>query len=106
MIFVFKTVRLWKVALSGALVAYLGFHLIQGNRGLLALFKIRKIVRQEQMTLADLERQRAELIQHIRLLRPQSLDLDLLDERAREELNVAETDEIICDAQEILESAP
>lgn len=103
---VLKTFRLWKVATLGALVAYLVFHLIQGNRGLLALFKIRTIVQKEQATLVDLERQSAVLSHHIQLLRPQNLDLDLLDECARKGLNVAESDEIILDAEEILESVP
>lgn len=104
MTFVLKTFRLWRVAALGSLVAYLVFHLIQGNRGLLALFKIQTIVQHEQATLTNLEQKSAVLSHHICLLRPQNLDLDLLDECARTGLNVAESDEIILDAEEILEN--
>lgn len=97
--------RLWKVALLGGGVAYLGCHLIQGNRGLLALFKIREIVQQEQTTLNELEFKHATLTHHVKLLRPQNLDLDLLDERAREVLNEAQPDEIVLDVEEILENS-
>lgn len=100
-----KAIRLWKVALLGALVAYLIFHLVQGNRGLLELFKIRKILQQEQATLAHLEHEQKALSYRVHLLRPQSLDLDLLDERIREVLNEAESDEIVLDIEEVLENA-
>jgi cell division protein FtsB len=71
------------------------YHLLQGNRGLLALFKIKEVVREEQEVLSKLEHEKSILANNIKLLRPQSLDLDLLDERARDVLNLARDDEVI-----------
>ena len=96
---------LLRAALWGGLTAYMGYHLLQGNRGLLALIEIKQIVKKEQQILDKLENERKVLHRKIELLRPKSLDLDLLDERARDILNVAEKDEIILDVDEILKSA-
>jgi cell division protein FtsB len=71
------------------------YHLLQGNRGLLALFKIKEVVREEQGILSNLEHEKTTLANNIKLLRPQSLDLDMLDERARDVLNLARDDEVI-----------
>ncbi len=86
-------------------MAYMTYHLLHGNRGLLALWKIRRIVQEEREVLTKLEDETETLARQIRLLRPQSLDLDLLDERAREVLNMAEPDEIILEAADVFRSA-
>lgn len=96
---------LMRLALWGGLMAYMTYHLLHGNRGLLALWKIRRIVQEEREVLTKLEDETETLARQIRLLRPQSLDLDLLDERAREVLNMAEPDEIILEAADVFRSA-
>lgn len=83
-------------------VTYVIYHFLQGNRGLLALLDMREIVAKEQQSLAQLQRQHAQLQHRIDLLRPQHLSIDMLDERARVGLNLAENDEIIVSADDIL----
>jgi cell division protein FtsB len=78
------------------------YHLLHGNRGLLALFEIQKIVSVERGKLNDLESEVALLAHRVALLRPQSLDKDMLDERVRDVLNLAQSTEIIIDTNEIL----
>ncbi|MDR0631580.1 MAG: septum formation initiator family protein [Holosporales bacterium] len=84
-----------KLIFLGGFAAYLVYHLLQGNRGLLALFKMKEVVREEQGILAKLEHENTILANNIKLLRPQSLDIDMLDERVREVLNLARDDEVI-----------
>jgi cell division protein FtsB len=95
-----------KLLLMASIAAYMVYHLLQGNRGLFALFKIREIVRQEQDILTKLEHDKAVLVNNIKFLSPQSLDLDMLDERVREVLNMAGEDDIVVrfDNMECLEN--
>lgn len=76
-------------------VAYFIYHSIQGERGLLSMFRTKQkldIVRQEFNLLQS---QKEALERRVYLLRPDSLDLDMLEERARAVLNFARLDEVI-----------
>lgn len=88
------------------LFIYIIYHLLQGNRGLFALLEMKQVVLQEQTTLDNLNKQYQQLHHRISLLRPNSLDLDILDECARIALNAAMDDEIIINTDEILTSHP
>ena len=82
--------------LLGALaLVYFGFHAVQGERGLLAWVKYSHQVELAETELAALTERRATLEHRVALLRPDSLDLDLLDERSRAVLNLAHPDEIV-----------
>jgi cell division protein FtsB len=73
-------------AIAGAAIAYFGYHLVLGPRGLLALEDARaKLgIRQEQLAQASAARER---LQHrISLLEPGSVDPDLVEELARGQL--------------------
>ncbi|MDR1598248.1 MAG: septum formation initiator family protein [Holosporales bacterium] len=91
---------LGKLFLLGALAAYMLYHLFHGNRGLFALFEIRQVVSQERELVEQLRNEKSILLRDIRLLRPQSLDLDLLEERARDVLSLAGDGEIVVNASD------
>lgn len=76
-------------------VAYFGYHLMNGNYGLMALGDLDK----EYATLKVMADQAAEerhaLEVKVAGLRPDNLDPDLLDERARKILGFSKRDEFI-----------
>ncbi|MDR1908124.1 MAG: septum formation initiator family protein [Holosporales bacterium] len=90
-----------KFLILSGIAAYIVYHLLQGNRGLFALFRIRQIVTQEQCVVAKLDNDKEILLRDIKLLRPQSLDLDLLEERAREVLSLASNDEVVVNVSDV-----
>jgi cell division protein FtsB len=82
--------------LLGCLViVYFGYHAVQGDRGLLAWLSKSNEAEELRARVAALKGERAALEHKVERLRPESLDLDLLDERARAVLNLSSPDEII-----------
>ncbi|MBW7849041.1 MAG: septum formation initiator family protein [Rhodospirillales bacterium] len=80
----------------GALtVIYFGYHTIQGDRGLLAWWHLRHEVQQADAELQRIVAVRQALEHRASLLRPDNLDLDMLEERARVMLNAGRSDEIV-----------
>ncbi len=74
---------------------YFAFHAIEGDRGLFAYFRLKdQIVEAEQMQ-REVASIRAELEKRVSLLRPDHTDPDMLDERARQMLNLAHPDEVV-----------
>jgi cell division protein FtsB len=78
----------------GAL-AYLGYHLFAGERGLNAFWSV-----EERLVTAEAERRtlatrRQNLEDRVRMLREDSLDRDLLEERLRQMLNLGDPHDII-----------
>lgn len=82
-------------------VGYFVYHSIEGDRGLFALVRLSEQVQETQAQLDELTAQRKALERRVSLLRPDHLDPDMLDERARLILNLARPDEIV-----ILDPAP
>lgn len=78
-----------------ACVAYFIYHSIQGERGILSMFRLRQKLELVKAELNLLTSQRESLERRVQLLRPDNLDLDLLEERARAILNFARSDEVI-----------
>jgi len=74
---------------------YLGYHGLYGQRGLFALQRLNHDIEQEAYALSQLRMERDLLERRTQLLRGDSLDPDLLDERARALLNFAEPDEVV-----------
>ncbi len=74
---------------------YFAYHLQTGDHGLEARTKLegRKAVLEGEF--AGLEAVRLRLERDVALLRPESLDPDMLDERARAILNLAHQDDLI-----------
>lgn len=79
---------------TGAVV-YLGFHSLQGEHGLYALLvqQHRKEVLSSELEKTLAEREKLE--HRVSLLRPETLDRDLLDEQSRRYLGVVGKDEIV-----------
>lgn len=73
-------------AISAAAISYFGYYTIWGTRGLMALTETqaRLEVRQEQLSVLTAERER--LSHRIALLKPGSVDPDLVEEVARSQL--------------------
>ena len=70
-----------------AFAAYLAYHSVQGERGLIAWVRLTKSLDQVKVDLERATAERTQLERRVTLLRPDSLDPDLLDERARAVLN-------------------
>ena len=81
--------------LGACLVVYFAVHIVQGDRGLIALWQLHKQIEQADLALADVTAKRAVLEHRVRLLSAEHLDDDMLDERVREILNVARPDELV-----------
>ena len=82
--------------LLGALaLVYFGYHVIQGDRGLITWVQRAQQIEQVSEELALLKFSHEELEHRTNLLRSDSLDLDLLEERARVVLNFIGKDEVI-----------
>jgi cell division protein FtsB len=82
-------------ALGIALSGYFAYHLVGGDRGLLAWVRLRHEITAENDKLAGLRAERAALDLKVRNLTPDHLDPDLLDERVRATLNLASPGEIV-----------
>ena len=81
--------------LGSVALIYLIYYGIQGDRGLLAwIQRGQDVIAAEQKLTAQIAEGDA-LANRVALLRPESLDLDLLDERARAVLNLVGHDDII-----------
>ena len=77
------------------MVAYFGMSFVQGDRGLLAWIRLSDEIVLVQGELEDLVLERTQMEHRIQLLRPNGLDLDMLDERAHALLGYAHKYEIV-----------
>ena len=77
------------------LSSYLSYFAIKGDRGFLKYLYLQNKVSEAEELNKNYDRQREELEQKVKLLSSSSLDLDLLDERARTVLNMIGDDEFI-----------
>ena len=91
-------VRAYRVlfpAFGVSAVLYFAYHGINGDRGLLAWRKLEKEVRSTQGELDRARGEREALERRVKLLHPESLDPDMLDESARRLLNYGRPEEIV-----------
>ncbi len=84
------------------LVIYFIYHLIQGERGVLSWMRLKQRIDVAEKRLDEVQMEQNALEQRVHLLRPDSLDPDMLEERARVVLNFARKDEIIVQDKELL----
>ena len=78
------------------ILGYFAFHAVEGDYGLFALKKLqdREVALLAERAKLDSEKKRME--KRVALMRPESLDPDMIDEKARESLNMAnENDRVI-----------
>jgi cell division protein FtsB len=78
-----------------SLVGYFAYHLVQGERGFVAWLRLSHQLQDARATLDATRAERDALDRRVALLRPEHLDRDMLDERARATLNVAGPNEIV-----------
>ncbi len=76
-------------------LAYFGYHVMHGDRGLNAWWQLSERIGTAHVVLADIQIKRRVLENRVRLLHPESLDPDMLEERARVMLNYGHTDDIV-----------
>ena len=74
---------------------YFVFHVFHGDRGLIAWVQLRQQALELKTTAEEISAKRRYLENKVRLLHPQGLDPDMLDERARLMLNFGHPDELI-----------
>src|SRR6202451_4206834 len=82
-------------ALGACVVGYFLYHTVQGDRGWLAMLRLQQQVNGANTELSQLQNEHQELEHRVQLMRPDSLDPDLLDEKSRELLNYSKPGEIV-----------
>ena len=80
-----------------AVMAYFGYHSFNGDYGIWSRDRMNREAIGLEAELESLKAQRLALQERSRLLRPDSLDPDMIDERARSNLNVLQPDEVVID---------
>jgi cell division protein FtsB len=81
--------------LAITIIGYFLYHTAQGERGLASYAALSERVDMADARLARLRAERLGIEHNVGLLRPDSLDLDMLDERARAVLNITDDDDIL-----------
>jgi len=81
--------------LGACLTAYFVYHAVHGDRGIYAWLRINQDLKVASAEAEMLKAERQALERRITLLSSTSLDLDMLDERARVMLNFAHPDDLI-----------
>ena len=76
-------------------IGYIGYHTVQGDRGLAACLQLSQKIERTTVELEAARVPRMELEHRVSLLRSDGLDRDMLDERARAVLGLAHPDDIV-----------
>ncbi|GAM99363.1 cell division protein divIC [alpha proteobacterium U9-1i] len=79
----------------GAAILYLGAHAVTGRQGLVAYVDLQAQERTLEQRVAELRAERDALDARAARMRPETLDVDYLDERARVLLAAGDSDEIV-----------
>ena len=95
------------IPLTGAaLMAYFAYHAVQGDRGLIAWWNLRYEIEKTNLALADVTAERQALEQRVSLLRPESLDRDMLEEQARGMLGFVHPDDLVVPEPKVAARTP
>ena len=81
--------------LGACLAGYFVYHAVQGDRGILAWMQINQQIKAAQAELTKTDDEREAMEQRVALLSNSSLDLDMLEERARIMLNFSHPDDLV-----------
>ncbi|MBI5165935.1 MAG: septum formation initiator family protein [Magnetospirillum sp.] len=76
-------------------VAYFAYHTVEGDRGVLAWMALKGEILEAELQLAKVSTERQQLEGRVQLLKPDHLDPDLLDERARAMLNMGRSGDVL-----------
>jgi len=85
---------LWPIV-GASLLSYFSYHRVQGDQGVLAMLQLRTKVQQAEAIQTKIHGERLLLENRVALLRPDNLDPDMVEERARVMLNFARPDEVV-----------
>jgi cell division protein FtsB len=80
---------------AASAIAYFGFHAVNGNHGMMARRHYEEQKRELSLELGRLKEDKAALERRVALLKAESLDPDMLDEKAREMLGLASPSEVV-----------
>ena len=80
-------------------IAYFGYHALTGEQGVLNWLVVKNEIRETEIALAEARAERERLEATAARLRSDSLDLDYVEERARDILNVAHPREFIVEIE-------
>jgi len=78
---------------GAALMSYFAYHAVQGDRGLIAWWKLRYEIEKTELVHSEVAAEKLAMEQRVSLLRPESLDRDMLEERARIMLGFVHADD-------------
>ena len=92
--------------LGALLLAYFGYHAIEGDRGLLAYLRLTQEIKKAEISRDLIQADRVQIERRVALLRPDGVDPDMLDERARVMLNLGRRDELTIMLQRAEPSIP
>ena len=77
------------------LFTYFVYHSIQGQHGILAWRQLDIHITKAEVTLANLQTKQAKVEQSVIMLRPGTLDLDMVEEQSRRMLNFTHRDDVV-----------
>ncbi len=77
------------------LLVYFGYHAVNGERGIRRYYALKKEIAETQKIALKYKQERQSLEKEVKLLSPESLDLDLLEERSRAVLNMGKSNEVV-----------
>ncbi|ARN84112.1 FtsB family cell division protein [Candidatus Nucleicultrix amoebiphila] len=77
------------------LMFYFAYHIVQGDRGLLSWVRLQQKLKDSKVQLLALRDEHDHLENKVRLLRPESLCLDLLSEQAKMVLGYMDRKEVM-----------
>jgi len=87
--------RLILPVVTAAFIGYFGYHSIHGDYGLKAGERFDVLRAERSKELAGLVHDRKKLETQVKLLSDGSLERDMIDEKARYQLNMSRADEIV-----------
>jgi cell division protein FtsB len=86
--------RLWLPAIAACFLAYFGFHAFTGYYGIWSSIRFEQEATGLEAELDALKEERAAIEKRVGMLRSESLDADMIDERARLSLNFLKPNEV------------
>jgi cell division protein FtsB len=89
--------RLIPSFLFAMMIAYFGYHALNGEQGVLNWLVVQNQIRETEIELADARAEREALEVRAARLRSDSLDLDYVEERATALLNIAHPRDFVVD---------
>lgn len=90
-----RTRRFVLPAVTAVFLGYFAYHAFHGEYGIVGRQRLESRMSQLQVELDRISGERQSLENRVKLMRPGSLDQDMVDERAREQLNMVTPNEVV-----------